>query len=209
MRLFGLQPDQVIARTPPAALTRVPTLPFSIAYGALSFAAVSVAAYSLYAFKRVPGTAAMYAAVAVVYLGLGGAALSVLVLGTGAAKRFAGVFALGFLLYALGWCAGWFTLKAKYHGEIWGSFLGLAALTWLVQRAFGHARDFLPAFGVLFLCHTLGFALGDNLHGLARYPFGGLLWGLGHGLGFGAGLGYVLFRAQEPLKMRLPATHAA
>ena len=202
MRIFGLHPDQVVARSSPA-LRPTPTISGAMIHGALSFGAVSVLAYSIYAFKWVPGTVPMYAAVAVIYLGLGGVALGRLVHGTGGTKRFAVLFALGFLLYALGWCAGWFALKAKYHGEIWGSLLGLAALTWLLQRAFGHARDFLPGFGVLFLCHTLGFTLGDNLHGLVPYPLGGLLWGLGHGLGFGAGIAYVVFHGQEPLKMRL------
>ena len=171
-------------------------LPWTLGYGSLSFGAVSVLAYAIWAFRLVPGTAAMYATTAAVYVGGGGFALSRLVLAPGAWRRFPPCFALAFLAYAVGWCAFWFGLRGKYHADLFGAAAGLAAMTWLFQRAFGKKDDFLPLFAVLFTGHSLGYYVGDALHAIVAGAPGRLLWGAAHGLGFGAGLGYVLWQCQ-------------
>ena len=208
MRTFGLTPDQILARGTAADVKPAPSLPYSIGYGALSFAAVSLLAYSIWAFRLISGTAALYGTITLVYIGLTGVALSRLVMGPGATRRFALLFAVGFLAYAFAWCAFWFGLNGKHHADLWGSVVGLAAMTWLCQRAFGQRNDFLPMFAVLFSFYTMGYYAGESLYGAVRGPAGRLLWGGMHGLGFGAGLGYVLFRCQEPLKLQLRSAGA-
>ena len=170
---------------------------YSILHGSVSFAVVSVVAYSIWAYRLVPGTVAMYCAIAAVYIGLSGLALSRLIRVPGAWKRFPVLFALAFLLYAICWCAFWFGLKGKYHADLFGFVAGLAALTWLLRAGFGGRPDFLPLFGVVFTFHAIGYAIGDELHTLAHGAPGRLLWGAAHGLGFGAGLGNLLFECQR------------
>lgn len=190
MKFFGLNPEHA----PDPA--RQPSLPFSVIYGSVSFGVVSVLAYSIWAFRWVPGTAALYSTTAAVYLGLGGLALSRLVAAPGAWKRFPPCFALVFLSYAVGWCAFWFGLHGKYYADFWGAAAGLAAVTWLLQRAFGKKSGFLLLFTVLLALHSAGYYAGGQLYALVGGANGRLLWGAAHGLGFGAGLGYILFQCQ-------------
>ncbi|MBL9200166.1 MAG: hypothetical protein JNL39_06645 [Opitutaceae bacterium] len=191
MTIFRLAPDSGAARA-------VPSLPAALVYGALSFGAVSTLAYTIWAFRLVPGTAGLYTTTALVYLGLGGLALSRLVVAPGAWKRFPPCFALVFLAYAAAWCVFWFGLRGRYQADLWGAVVGLAAATWLLQRAFGATRGFLVAFVVLFLLHSAGYYAGEQLYAAVGRANGRLLWGAAHGLGFGAGLGYVLWRLQAP-----------
>jgi len=177
-----------------------PGLTFSIVYGGIGFAVVSVLAYSIWAFRWVPGTAAMYLSIAAVYLGLSGLALSRLVTQHGAWKRFPPIFAVGFLLYAVAWCVFWFGFRGRYFADLWGALLGLAAMIWWLRRAFHSRAGFLRMLVVVFSAHSLGYYLGGELYSHVRGAPARLLWGACHGLGFGAGLGYVLFRVQLKTK---------
>ena len=207
MKAFGLTPDQVLTRAGASGAVRPPAqAAAAMIQGAVSFGLVSVVAYSIWAYRLVPGTAAMYTAIAVVYLGLAGLALGRLVAGPGGTARFTGLFAVAFAGYAVGWCLFWFGLKGRPHADLYGSAVGLAVVVEVLRRAFGRAGGFGAMWAVLFACHTLGYTLGDDLHELVRGSTGRLLWGLGHGLGFGAGLGYVLHQCQEPLRRRLAGT---
>ena len=209
MRVFGLHPDQVIARAPAAKLSAGAMPSFAVIYGALSLGAVSVLAYSIWAFRLMRESSAMYAGIAIIYIGLAGVVLGRLVAGPGALPRFAGLFAVAFLAYAIAWCAFWFGLKGKHLADLWGAIAGLATMTWLVQRAFGQREGFLPVFLVLLGFHSLGYYAGEAIHVNVRGATGKLLWGAAHGLGFGAGIGYLLHRSQEPLRLRLrPAAPA-
>jgi hypothetical protein len=169
----------------------------------VSFAIVSVFAYSIWAFRLIPGTAALYSTTAAVYIGLAGLALSRLVHSPGAWKRFPFLFAIAFLLYAACWCAFWFGFRGKFHADLWGAAVGLATMTWVIRRYFNSRHCFLTLFSVLFALHTLGYTLGDDLYALVRGTNGRLLWGAAHGLGFGAGLGYVIFRSQPAAENRV------
>lgn len=203
MRVFGLHPEDVLARSGAADWRRDGTLAGAMVYGALSFGAVSVLAYSVWAYRLIHHELALYATVAAIYIGLTGLGLSRLVGGRGTAPRFALLFAVAFLAYALAWCACWFGLHGKHQADLWGTALGLAAMTLLLQRAFGATGGFLRAFAVLFLAHTVGYYAGEALYAAVGHSAGRLLWGALHGLGFGAGLGCVLHRCQAPLKIRL------
>lgn len=165
--------------------------------GAVSFAIVSTIAYGIWAFRLWPYGPGMYAAIAVVYLGLGGFALGGLVSGRGAIPRVTALFAVSFFVYALIWCAFWFGLRGKFHADLWGAAIGLAAMSAVIRRAFGATGGALEAWAVLFTCHTLGYTLGDELHAALRGVNGRLLWGTAHGAGFGAGLGYLLSVTQR------------
>ena len=139
----------------------------------------------------------MFASIAVVYLVLSGFSLSGLVYKPRVVLQFCIFFALAFLVYTIFWCLFWFGLKGQYYADLYGSFVGLAVLTWLFMKVFGKNTGFLPFFSVLFTCHTLGYYMGGEGYALVGGPFGRLLWGVGHGLGFGAGLGYLITRCQE------------
>ena len=180
-------------------------------YGGVIFALVSVLAYSIWAFHLIPGTAAMYAATAAAYIGLGGFALSRLLRAPAARKRFPFLFAAGFVLYAVCWCAFWFGLKGKYQADLWGAAVGLAAMTALLRRALGISAPFLPLYAVLFTFYTFGYALGGELHKMFPGATGRLLWGAGHGLGFGLGLGYLLSQVRDarPASVTLPTSETS
>lgn len=188
-----------------------PSSASAMVFGGLSFAAVSVLAYSIWAFKLVPGTAALYSTTALVYVGLGGLALSRLVQPNGGRKRFPFVFAAAFVLYAICWCAFWFGLRGKFHADLWGAAAGLAAMTLLIRASFPTHASFVRLFGVLFMTHTLGYTLGDELHVLVSGTSGRLLWGAAYGVGFGTGLGYVLFHCQRAAEnfVTTPPTRAS
>lgn len=192
MKFFGLTVSAAADSPAPRSLA------YSLFYGTLSFAAVSAAAYSIWAFRLVRHEALLYVMIAIVYLGIGGLALSRLVVSPGAWKRFPALFAAAFFLYAIGWCACWFGLRGKHLADLWGALAGLAAMTWLLQSAFGTRPSFLRLLLVLFVCHSAGYYLGGELYEQFRGTTGKLLWGVGHGLGFGAGLGYVLHALQHP-----------
>ena len=190
MKLFHLAPD-------PSEQRPAPSLPFALIYGSLSFGAVSTLAYSIWAFRWVPGTVGLYTTTALVYVGLGGLALSRLVTAPGAWQRFPFCFATVFLAYAAGWCLFWFGLRGKFQADFFGAAAGLAAMTWLLQRAFNQPRGFLMMFGTLLALHSVGYYAGEQLYAAIRGANGRLLWGAAHGLGFGAGLGFVLQRCQS------------
>lgn len=204
MRSFGLTPDQAFTRIGDSATgaPRIPSLAFSIVYGAIGLSLVSVAAYSIWALGLLRG-GAMWAAVAGVYLLLSGIVLSRLVIGPGAAGRFAGLFAVAFFAYAAAYCAFWFGLKGKHYADLWGSAVGLALVTLLIMRAFGRRDGFWLLFLGLFALHSAGYYAGGAIYPQFRGSTGRFLYGACHGLGFGAGLGFLLFHAQAGIKARL------
>lgn len=208
MRCFGLTPDTIAGRSPTRAVELSParSLGHSIGYGAVAFAAVSLLAYSIFAFRLIRGTVPLYTSTAIIYLGLTGVVLSRLVGVRGITGRFSLLFATAFLAYAIAWCVFWFGLRGKHLADLWGSAVGLTLMAALLRSGFGQrGGDFLAMVAVLFGFHTLGYYLGQVLHDCVRGAPGRMLWGLGHGLGFGAGLGYVLHQCQVSLRQALTA----
>lgn len=167
-------------------------------YGSLGFGLVSLLAFSIWAFRLVPGAGPMFAIIALTFIVLSGPVLSRLVAQRGATFRFSIIFALAFLAYAIIWCIFWFGLKGKYNADLFGSAFGIAALTLILQRVVGRGTPqvFLSNCGVVFMLHTLGYYLGGEAYSLVGGSIGRLLWGVGYGLGFGAGLGYLLYKCQ-------------
>ncbi len=203
MKFLGLTPDAIAARNG-GTLPPAPGLPRAVGFGGAGFAAVSTLAYGIWAWRLMPESPAMYAVIALVYIGLGGAVLGRLVTGPGSWPRFALGFALVFLAYAVIWSAFWFGLGGKRYGDLWGALLGLAALVWLLRRAFGVTGGFSVLLAVLFVLHSAGYYAGGVLKGTYRGSTGMLLWGTAHGAGFGAGLGYALWRLQAAARASAP-----
>lgn len=168
--------------------------------GALGFAAVSVAAFSVWAFggkwlRDHGGDPALYAAIAAVFLGLTGALLHPLVRGPRSFVRFTRVFVPAFFAYAAGWCMAWFALGLG-RGEWLGSLAGSAAFALVAGGMLGNLRAFPRAGGALFVGHSAGYFAGGPLFYAVKSGhavLGMLGWGLLYGLGFGAGIGYAFF----------------
>jgi hypothetical protein len=192
----------------------------STLHGSLGFAAVSVAAYSIWAFApRIAGSEiGMYALIALVFLGGAGLALNGLLHGENRMRRFYRLFLPAFFGYALLWSVAWFLIKEPPGGWRLREWIGAAAGTlffaWVAWNSLDRARGFWIAALLLFVLHTAGYFIGgkwmygiskvDNvtlaaakhfLEGLTRQQLvivAKLGWGLFHGLGFGAGIGFAL-----------------
>jgi hypothetical protein len=100
-------------------------------HGSFGFAAVSVAAYSIWAFvpRTVGGEKGMYALIALVYLGGAGLAMSGLLQGENRLRRFYRMFLPAFFGYALLWSVAWFLIKEPPGGWRLREWIGAAAGT--------------------------------------------------------------------------------
>lgn len=189
----------------------------SLFLGSLGFAAVSVAAFSIWAFggrwfHTHGGDAAMYSAIAAVFLGLTGAVLHKLVRGERPLTRFYAAFLPAFFAYAVVWCLAWFVIKGA-SGEWLGSLAGSLVFAAIVRKHMGARTAFISTGLIVFAAHSLGYFMGGKvmygiLGGCCAEFFDGwsreqlgivakLGWGLLYGLGFGAGIGVAFDRAQR------------
>ncbi len=177
--------------------------------GTLGFTAVSVAAFSVWAFggrwfSGRGGEVVMYAAITLVFLGLSGLLLYPL---AGSVARFYKAFVPAFVAYAVVWSAIWFATRSRL-GEWLASAAGSVVFAALAGWALGGLRSFLKAVLVLFVAHSAGYFLGGEVYYSLKDPatvgslglasktaglLGRLGWGLLYGLGFGAGLGCAFF----------------
>lgn len=178
------------------------TLLSSVLRGSLGFAAVSVAAFAVWAFGAGwfddhGGTLAMYAGCAAVFVGLSGALLHPLLTGPGAVGRFYKTFIPAFLAYAVAWCVAWFLMLDR-AGEWLGSAAGCLAFAAVLALMMRHARALLPVTLVLFVLHSAGYFAGGILYeDFMHSVTGRLVWGLAYGLGFGAGIGHAYWAMQR------------
>jgi hypothetical protein len=203
MSWAGLDSTARHARDPQAAARR-PTgraawLGGIVAFGGASvvvFGSAALAEPRLYGALGVGGAYALWT---LLYVVVAGTLLARLVPGRGNLPRFVGVFALGFALYSVGWCAGWFTLKWGW-GELLGTLAGAALLHAVLVTAFGRGALFLKTFPVIAAAHLAGYFLGEGVWLLLKHsPLGMTLWGLIYGVLVGASLGWTLDRLQRPV----------
>lgn len=173
----------------------------SVLRGALGFAAVSLAAFGLWALAGKWLAAHLkeggfYAVDAFMFLALSGLALHPLVAGPRSWLRFNKVFIPAFLAYAVAWNASWFAL-GWVKGEWLGSLAGTCAFAAVLGGFFGSFKPFLRSAGVLFVGHSAGYFLGGPIHYHNKGMWGIFVWGLLYGLGFGAGIGYAFHAFQK------------
>ena len=208
MDLFGLTSDRVIARLQQNdGRSSIPSLGRSLLIGSFGFCFASLCVFATVAFAerwmyRSLGLSGAYAVWTILFIFLGGALLSPLVIGPGRLWRFQLVFGTAFLIYAVGWVASYFTLRGV-TGEWVGSLLGSILMALVIAQAFGVMKTFFAQAASLFIANSAGYFLGD----LLNYSIGGktgmLLWGGLYGLCLGAGLGLSIFLAQTPLREQL------
>lgn len=185
--------------------------------GSLGFGTVSLAAFSVWAFggkwlQAHSGETGLYAACALVFLGLSGLLLHPLVRGPGSLLRFYTIFIPAFLCYAIIWSVAWFLLRFG-TGEWLGALAGTIGFVAVVSWRFRNARGFVQTSLVVFVLNSMGYFLGGtSMHWLlgpsGSSMFSGLskpslivmaklAWGLLYGLGFGAGIGYAFHTLQR------------
>jgi hypothetical protein len=206
--LFGLTSDRVLARLQQNdGRSSIPSLGRSLLIGSFGFCFASLCVFATVAFAerwmyRSLGLSGAYAVWTVLFIFLGGALLSPLVIGPGRLWRFQLVFGTAFLLYAVGWVASYFTLRGV-AGEWAGSLIGSILIALVITLAFGVVKTFFAQTAALFIANSAGYFLGDMLNNSIRGMTGMLLWGLLYGLCLGAGLGLSIFLAQTPLRKHL------
>ena len=206
--MFGLTSDRVIARIQQdGARSSIPSLGSSLLIGSFGFCLASQCVFATVAFAerwmyRNLGLSGAYVVWTVLFIFLGGALLSPLVIGPGRLWRFQLVFGMAFLLYAVGWVGSYFTLWGV-AGEWAGSLVGSILMALVIAQAFGVMKTFFAQAASLFIANSAGYFLGDLLNNSIRGKTGMLLWGVMYGLFLGAGLGLSIFLAQTPLRNQL------
>jgi hypothetical protein len=206
--MFGLTSDRVMARIQQnGAHSSIPSLGRSLLIGSFGFCLASLCVFATVAFAerwmyRSLGLSGAYAVWTVLFIFLGGALLSPLVIGPGRLWRFQLVFGMAFLLYAVGWVGSYFTLRGV-AGEWVGSLIGSILMALVVAQAFGVMKTFFAQAASLFIANSAGYFLGDLLNNSISGKTGMLLWGVMYGLFLGAGLGLSIFLAQTPLRNQL------
>jgi hypothetical protein len=181
----------------------------SILRGALGFAAVSLAAFLVWALGGRWLSAHLhewgfYAIMAAIFLGLSGLALHPLVRGPDSTLRFTKAFFPAFLAYSGVWSGCWFSL-GWVKGEWLGSLLGSVVFSALLGWSLGNLRPLARVALVVFVGHSAGYFLGGPIYYAVKGTWGALAWGLLYGLGFGAGIGYAFDAFQKEPNRPTPA----
>lgn len=208
MDLFGLSSDRVIERIGQNGNSLpVPSAGRSLLIGSLGFCLTSLCVFATVAFAerwmyRNLGLTGAYVAWTVLFIFLGGALLSPLVIGPDRWWRFQLVFGMAFFLYAIGWTGSYFTLRGV-AGEWVGSVAGSLLMALVIALAFGAGKSFLTLAAILFVANSAGYFLGGLFFDSMRGKAGMIIWGLIYGLFLGAGIGLAIFLAQAQLRNRL------
>lgn len=177
------------------------TLAQSIVSGAIGFGLASVAVFATVAFAerwmyRTLGLSGSYLAWTLLFVLLGGAALSPLAKPAMATAKFYLLFAAAFLMYAVGWVAAYFSLRGK-TGEWVGAIAGSVLMAIAICVGFRNMRPLASVAAAIFIANSIGYFLGSALNDAISGPAGMMLWGAVYGLGLGAGLGAALSMAQQ------------
>jgi hypothetical protein len=208
MDMFGLTSDRVAARIQnDKSSISIPSLGRSLLIGSFGFCLASLCVFATVAFAerwmyRNLGLSGAYIVWTVLFILLGGALLSPLVIGLDRLWRFQLLFGATFLLYAIGWVGSYFTLRGV-AGEWVGSLAGSLLMALVICLAFGVLKTFFTQPALLFIANSAGYFLGGLLDSMIRGKTGMILWGVIYGLCLGAGLGLSLFHAQAPLRNHL------
>lgn len=206
-----LDPDQMAAPTQPSAgAASAPSLKQSLLIGGIGFCLVSLLVFATVAFAerwmyQNLGLGGSYTVWTVLFILLGGAVFSPLMMIRGRWLRFYSLFGAAFLFYAIGWIAAYFTLRGAL-GEWVGALAGSILMGLVLAFGFGAPRVSLKLIAVLFVANSVGYFLGDALNNSIGGRPGMLLWGAAYGLFFGAGLGAAFYFAQASMRQRLNAS---
>lgn len=208
MDLFGLSSDRVMDRIGRYGGSHpIPSLGRSLLIGSLGFCLTSLCVFGTVAFAERwmylnLGLTGAYAVWTALFILLGGAMLSPLVIGPDRLWRFQLLFGLAFFLYAIGWIGSYFTLRGV-AGEWVGSVAGSILMALVIALAFNVIKSFLAIAAILFVANSAGYFLGGIFFYSMQGKTGMILWGLFYGLFLGAGIGLAVFLAQAPLRNRL------
>ncbi|PYV37672.1 MAG: hypothetical protein DMG06_27465 [Acidobacteria bacterium] len=208
MDLFGLSPTSVTARAQlSAAGTPLPTLKQSLCYASVSFCLASLAVFAIVGYgepwmRQYLGVLGPYIVATAFFILLAGGILSRLVVGPGRLVRFYLLFGLAFFCYAASWVIAYLTLRSLI-GELLGSLVGTGLMALILAGAFGAKKALTRMMPALLVANSAGYFLGRVVHEAIGGKLGMILFGACYGLGFGTGLGYALFLAQEPIRLRL------
>ncbi|HAM72364.1 MAG TPA: hypothetical protein DCM86_12035 [Verrucomicrobiales bacterium] len=218
MPWFELDPHSIAARLRTRGpAENLPSLGRSLATGIAGFTLLGVAGFAPWAlgaawFRGRGGEGGMYAACALVFIGLSSPLLHRLIPGPGSVGRFYRLFGSTFAAYSVAWIAGWMLLGG-HPGSIAGLLAGTALMGWMLCRAFDAPEQLARVIAALFLLNSAGYFAG----GLAEAALAGwkgiswfgapiprrtrlllamFSWGVCYGAGFGAGLGIALHACQ-------------
>jgi hypothetical protein len=148
----------------------------------------------------------MYAACAVVFIGLSGPLLHRMIVGPGSLPRFTKLFGLSFALYSAAWIAGWMGLRGD-AGSLAGLFAGTVLMGGAIAWAFDERRAAPVSIAALFVLNTAGYYVGGWVEGrvakLGHVTAAMLLWGVFYGIGLGAGLGVAFHACQRTVRRQL------
>jgi hypothetical protein len=231
MSWFQLDPESVVARVKASGKPPfIPTLADDVVRGILGFTIVSVAGFAPWAvggrwFSRNFGEAGLYAACALVFIGLSGLLMHRLIIGPGSLARFYKLFGIAFAVYAVLWIAGWMMLRGDRGGVV-GLLAGTTAMGIVMVLAFDAKKVVFEVIGALFVLNALGYFIGGWVEVAAmdskELPLIGssisrsthrmiamLLWGVCYGIGFGAGLGLAFRFCQQRTRAALHELTAA
>jgi hypothetical protein len=205
MNLSELDPDQLAAPNHVSAgAASAPSLKRSLLIGGLGFCLVSLLVFATVAFAerwmyQQLGLGGAYTVWTILFILLGGAVFTPLIIIRGRWLRFYALFGFAFLLYAIGWIGAYFTLRGAL-GEWVGALAGSILMGLVLASGFGSLRTSPKLIAVLFVANSIGYFLGDWLNNSIGGKPGMLLWGAAYGLFFGAGLGAVFYFAQASLR---------
>jgi len=176
--------------------TTVPSLPKSIATGAVGFGLISVAVFATVAFAERAmyhtfGLLGAYLTWTVLFILLSGAVFGQLAVIRWRLPKFYLLFGLAFFVYAAGWMIAYFTLR-NTAGEFAGSLAGSVLMALVFAAGFGRLRSTAKLSALLFVSNCLGYFIGSALNDSAGGRPGMLLWGVAYGMFFGAGIGAAL-----------------
>lgn len=166
----------------------------------------------------------MYAACALVFIGLSGLLLHRLLIGPGSLARFYKLFGAAFTAYSIAWIAGWMLLRG-HPGSIVGLLAGTTMMGLILAFAFDARNSLVKIIVALFLLNSVGYFAGgwtaESLMGWKNMSIFGmvlpaktritaamLLWGTCYGIGFGAGLGLAFHFCQSRARELLAAKDA-